>query len=846
MSFIERADGTLMEYGTSPDPRFKDSADYVSSYRITLPSDAPADPADIPTHNYTPTQTVTVSRDIALEDENDVGTMTSFTETTTTNGAVFSKTYDVALQQWTYTSAEGRESFADIDNLGRVTQAWSNGLEPVAIVYDPYDRIEAVQTGTAGNLRTYQFTYDENGFLDSVTDPLSRVTSYLNDEAGRALTKVLPDGREIGFTYDANGNVQSITPPGRPSHEFGYTPVDLLEDYDPPDIAGVTPDVTHYDYNADRQVELITRPDGQTIDYVYDSAGRLSSIELPGAEQISITYNATTGKIETMSSPDGETLTYTFDGPLPLSAAMTGLVAGTVSQSYNDDFQVETRDVNGANAVAFTYDNDGLPESAGDLDLILDPVTGLLDGTTMGTVATNNTYTTFGELETESYSVSGTPVYDVSYVRDDLGRITNRTEMIDGVATQYEYEYDLAGRLTDVYLNGDVNPVSHYDYDANGNRISFQDYRSGGAVVQNGVYDDQDRMTLYGNATDGYADYVYTANGELLSKTLNGETTTYDYDVLGNLRGVTLPDGMEIDYIVDAVGRKVGKKVDGVLEMGLLYKDALNPIAELDENGNVVSRFVYGSKFNVPDYFTSNKEDGSTWKTYRIVSNHLGSPRMVVDTATGSVVQRMDYDEFGRVLEDTNIGFQPFGFAGGVYDSDTGLVRFGVRDYSAEEGRWLSKDPIGFRGGDSNLYGYVLANPINSVDLLGMQYCGPGEGMGETIVPDTFSDIFGDELYDFTDVCKQHDEDYATPGMPKWRADLNLFLNAIKLGYETDNLMNSCIFGWLYYIAVSYGGDSAYKQAQEAASKSLAPTVEPQAPDPEPPRPPTIFTDDNY
>jgi RHS repeat-associated protein len=235
-------------------------------------------------------------------------------------------------------------------------------------------------------------------------------------------------------------------------------------------------------------------------------------------------------------------------------------------------------------------------------------------------------------------------------------------------------------------------------YDPNGNRVSFSDFRGASPVVQNGVYDDQDRMTSYGNATDGYADYTYTANGELMTKTLNGETTTYDYDVLGNLRGVTLPDGITIEYVVDAVGRRVGKKADGVLEQGLLYKDALNPIAELDGSGSVVSRFVYGSKINVPDYFSTNKADGSTWVTYRIISNHLCSPRLVVNTETGEVVQRIDYDEFGRVLEDTNPGFQPFGFAGGIYDSNTGLVRFGARDYDAETGRWYSKDPIGFDG----------------------------------------------------------------------------------------------------------------------------------------------------
>ena len=66
---------------------------------------------------------------------------------------------------------------------------------------------------------------------------------------------------------------------------------------------------------------------------------------------------------------------------------------------------------------------------------------------------------------------------------------------------------------------------------------------------------------------------------------------------------------------------------------------------------------------------------------YRFITDHLGSVRLVVNAATGEVVQRVDYDAFGRVLNDTDPGFQPFGFAGGLYDDDTGLVRFGARDY---------------------------------------------------------------------------------------------------------------------------------------------------------------------
>ena len=140
---------------------------------------------------------------------------------------------------------------------------------------------------------------------------------------------------------------------------------------------------------------------------------------------------------------------------------------------------------------------------------------------------------------------------------------------------------------------------------------------------------------------------------------------------------------------------------------GFVYGDQLNPIAELDGAGTVVATFV-----------GNYMEKGGV--TYRVISDHLGSPRLVVDVATGTVAQRIDYDEFGNVLNDTNSGFQPFGFAGGIYDRDTGLTRFGARDYDAETGRWTAKDPIGFNGGSTNLYGYVLNDPVNFVDPWGL------------------------------------------------------------------------------------------------------------------------------
>jgi RHS repeat-associated protein len=136
-------------------------------------------------------------------------------------------------------------------------------------------------------------------------------------------------------------------------------------------------------------------------------------------------------------------------------------------------------------------------------------------------------------------------------------------------------------------------------------------------------------------------------------------------------------------------------------------------VAELDNANNIASRFVYTTSENVPEYMV---RDGIT---YRLVKDHLGSIRLVVNVQSSTIAQQMDYDEYGNVMMDTNPGFTPFGFAGGIYDSRIGLVRFGLRDYNATIGRWNVKDPIIFRSSQSNLYQYCASDPINLIDPSG-------------------------------------------------------------------------------------------------------------------------------
>jgi hypothetical protein len=127
----------------------------------------------------------------------------------------------------------------------------------------------------------------------------------------------------------------------------------------------------------------------------------------------------------------------------------------------------------------------------------------------------------------------------------------------------------------------------------------------------------------------------------------------------------------------------VGEQVNGVLVQGFLYDErALGPMAETDGAGNVTARFVYADDGRAPAYMIKGGV------TYRIITDWLGSPRLVVNAATGAIAERIDYDEFGDVTRDTSPGFQPFGFAGGLYDARTGLLRFVDDEGPARIRRW--------------------------------------------------------------------------------------------------------------------------------------------------------------
>ena len=164
-------------------------------------------------------------------------------------------------------------------------------------------------------------------------------------------------------------------------------------------------------------------------------------------------------------------------------------------------------------------------------------------------------------------------------------------------------------------------------------------------------------------------------------------------------------------------------------------------LAVYDGNDNLVQRFEYADG-RMPVAMTQGGQK------YYLHYDQVGSLRAVSD-ASHNLIKEITYDTYGNILTDTNPSFKvPFRFAGGLYDPDTKLTHFGYREYDAYTGKWTAKDPIGFAGGDSNLYGYVLGDPVDWIDPLGLNGFDPVTGIPTEVMQplyDWLNDTFGDK-----------------------------------------------------------------------------------------------------
>ena len=287
--------------------------------------------------------------------------------------------------------------------------------------------------------------------------------------------------------------------------------------------------------------------------------------------------------------------------------------------------------------------------------------------------------------------------------RDDNGRIIKRSFDVYPIKIEYRYEYDSEGRLKNVYC--DRNTTDDYRYGEYGERVAIETSR-----VRPHWYTYNENLQL---VKTGKIKYSYDDKGRLISRNEFGEITQYSYLDSGPLCEVILPDGKRIEYTSNPAGQRASKAVNGKIVETYLWQDLTTLLVVADEKGNNEKIFRYDEEGDPVGMTYQDKE-------YLFATDQVGTIFMVADDK-GNELKRVIYDSFGNLLVDTNKKFDTcVGFAAGLADKDTGLVHFGYREYDPRIGRFITPDPIGFAGGDVDVYGYCLDDPINFVDRTGL------------------------------------------------------------------------------------------------------------------------------
>jgi len=402
-----------------------------------------------------------------------------------------------------------------------------------------------------------------------------------------------------------------------------------------------------------------------------DRRGKVAKFSYDGLNRMSFAgFGWTTGT--TYES----TVNYTYDGGNRLRTAVDS-ISGTITRGY-DDLDRLNSDAAPQGTVSSTYDNAGRRASL----------------TVPGQSVVNYSFDAANRL---TQITQGSATVQFSYDADN--RRTSLT-LPNGIVTSYSY--DNASQLTGTtYTNGStVLGNLTYSYDLNGRRTN-----AGGSYARTNLpnaisapaYNANNQLTTWGTAN-----LFYDLNGNMTSD----GTHSYAWDARNRLNTIDL--GNTASFTYDPFGRRATKNILGT-STSFLY-DRANAVQEVIGGTNTANSLMGG----VDEVFQRTDSVGAR----SFLSDALGGTLALTDS-TGTAQTSYTYEPFGNTTVSGTATTSSFAYTGRELDG-TGLYFYRARYYNPLLGRFISEDPIGFRGG-TNKYAYVGDNGVNGIDPTGTE-----------------------------------------------------------------------------------------------------------------------------
>ncbi len=589
------------------------------------------------------------------------------------------------------------------DSEGLYLQQITNpNNEKVTIAYNPQNLVESV-TDNLGHKA--EFAYDSYGNLNKITDPGNHITRFLSDYAGRLTEFTDANNIKKTYSYDDTNNLLNI-------RYFGKSLAEIFK---------VT---MNYDLNGNLDDIRWVRIATVITDYIYDELDRLITAKNALNKQYTFTYEPN-GLVKTRTSPNGDLTTYQYDSANRLNTVVYPDTTQNV-EVLNRNSNGNIKSLKGKNGTSsFVYDQLNRLTSYTDpfgktVSYSYDAAGRLKYLTYPGNKVIEYDYDAAGRLKT----VTGSWIGNIEYIYDGAGRLK---QINRGNGTKAVYEYDSSSNLIELSeQKSDGTYIAHYTYtpDPVGNysQIDAQvEPITAPLTALNATYQNNDLNQITG---DGENSYTYDDNGNRKTKTGSGITTNYSWDYENRLTGINLT-GQSASYKYDAMGNRIEKNMQGTITKYILDINAPLPkvLAETDSNGNITAYYIYGLGL------TQKVEANGSKYYYHF--NHRGDTVAITDDQQ-DITAKYAYDEYGKQLTKTGLTANPFTFLGqlGVMEEGWGLYYMRARYYDSNVGKFLSEDPLGFGGGDWNIYAYAGGNPVMNVDPGGEFYTGFNSSCG--------------------------------------------------------------------------------------------------------------------